>query len=137
METKQVLVWNKSLRNKSGQKVRTGKIAAQLAHASMAAILNEGEFDWPYQGTNTFTLHVPRELKSWYQDSFTKICVGVDGEGELLNIYGKAERAGIVCSLIQDNGLTEFDGVPTHTAVAIGPGLSEEIDKITGHLKLL
>lgn len=37
---------------------------------------------------------------------------------------------------ITDVGRTEFNGVPTITALAIGPNKSEDIDKITGHLKL-
>jgi PTH2 family peptidyl-tRNA hydrolase len=36
-----------------------------------------------------------------------------------------------------DAGLTEFNGVPTKTCIAIGPNWSDEIDEITGHLKLL
>jgi peptidyl-tRNA hydrolase len=29
-----------------------------------------------------------------------------------------------------------FNGVPTKTCIGIGPNESEEIDKVTGHLKL-
>jgi len=55
----------------------------------------------------------------------------------LLFIHSAAEIAGLPCSLIQDAGFTEFNGVPTYTAVAIGPAQATEIDKITGLLKLL
>lgn len=41
------------------------------------------------------------------------------------------------CALIQDHGLTEFGGVPTYTAVAIGPAEDVVIDRITGELSLL
>ena len=132
MKTKQVLVWTKGLRNKSGDKLRTGKIAAQLAHASLKAILDEGE----EQG-NTFCIHMTPEMEDWLTGLFTKVCVGVDNEEELLDIYIKAGKAGIHRSLIQDAGLTEFGGIPTYTAVAVGPGDPEKIDLITGHLKLL
>ncbi len=47
------------------------------------------------------------------------------------------DEKGLVCSLIIDAGLTEFGGVPTRTCIAIGPNWSDEIDEITGHLKLL
>lgn len=36
-----------------------------------------------------------------------------------------------------DAGLTEFKGIPTKTCIAIGPADSNEINKISGHLKLL
>lgn len=58
-------------------------------------------------------------------------------EDELIQLYKEAEAKGILCSLIQDAGLTEFGGVPTYTAVAIGPDYPEVIDPLTRHLKLL
>jgi len=39
--------------------------------------------------------------------------------------------------VIVDSGLTEFHGVKTKTCLAIGPNKKEDIDKITGSLKLL
>jgi len=41
------------------------------------------------------------------------------------------------CSLIQDQGHTEFAGQLTYTAVAVGPAKAELIDEITGKLPLL
>jgi len=134
-DTKQVLVWRKDLRNKDNHKVRTGKLASQLAHASMKAILDRGGIKHPEN--NQLVIEMTPEMKSWLCGIFTKVCVGVNSEQELLDIYQQAKDAGLVCSLIQDAGLTEFDGVPTYTAVAVGPGLNADIDKITGHLKLL
>ena len=43
-----------------------------------------------------------------------------------------AQAAGLPCALIRDLGATEFHGVPTHTAIAIGPAEAAEIDRITG-----
>ena len=68
---------------------------------------------------------------------FTKICVSVDSEEELLEIYNKARSLKLNTSLITDAGLTEFHGEPTKTAVAVGPGKPEVVDKVTGNLKLL
>lgn len=67
---------------------------------------------------------------------FTKVVVTVNGEEELLDIYKKAKEAGLIAALITDNGLTEFNGVPTNTVVAVGPDLPENLNKVTGHLKL-
>jgi len=39
--------------------------------------------------------------------------------------------------LIQDHGLTEFQGEKTYTAVAIGPVSGKRIDNITSHLPSL
>lgn len=138
-EPKQVLIWRNDLRNVQGQKVRTGKICAQLAHASMKAILNVGFWE---NDENRQCLFIPIDkneaLTKWLQGRFTKVCVSVDSESELLDIYNAAVAADIKCrAIIEDAGLTEFDGVKTLTAAAIGPAFPEEIDKITGHLKLL
>ena len=76
-------------------------------------------------------------MDQWINGLFTKVCVGVDSEEELLAIYEKAKEEDIPCALIQDAGLTEFDGVPTYTAVAVGPDDVTEVDLVTGHLKLL
>lgn len=125
METKQVIVIRKDLN------MRKGKLAAQAAHASMAVLtkfLVKGTFVWGFAP--------PPEMVSWLENSFTKIVVSVDSEQSLLDIYDKALRAGIPCSLIKDNGKTEFKE-PTFTAVAVGPAVIESVDKITNHLPLL
>jgi PTH2 family peptidyl-tRNA hydrolase len=53
-----------------------------------------------------------------------------------MEIYNKAKEAGLEVHIITDSGRTEFKE-PTKTCLAIGPDLSEKIDTITGHLKLL
>lgn len=129
MDTKQVIVIRKDL------KMRLGKAVAQGAHASMAAILDQGGLKHP--NSHKLVIDMTPEVEEWIMGRFTKICVGVDSKEELLELYTKAAEDGIICSLITDQGLTEFHGVPTLTAVAIGPDETEKIDKITGHLKLL
>jgi PTH2 family peptidyl-tRNA hydrolase len=126
---KQVIVIRKDLN------MRKGKMVAQGAHASMAAITNQGGIKHP--SSDKLIINMTKEMKSWLLGSFTKICVGVNSEKVLLDIFNKANRLEIPCSLITDNGTTEFDGVPTNTAVAIGPAKSEIIDLLTGDLKLL
>ena len=70
------------------------------------------------------------------EKSFAKIVVQVENEEELVAIYEKAKIAGLESHLITDCGATEFHGVPTKTAVGIGPDYSEKTDLITGNLKL-
>lgn len=130
-EPKQVLVVRKDLN------MRKGKIAAQAAHASMKAILSEGLLVQRLGNDEiAIPLHRP-ELREWLQGRFTKVCVSVDSEQELLDIYRQAVDAGLICSIITDAGLTEFNNVPTKTVVAVGPAYPDDVNKITGHLKLL
>lgn len=134
METKQVLVWRKDLRNVDGHKVRTGKVAAQLAHASLKVFFDRIEYC--DHGEMKIT-KITSAMENWINGLFTKICVSVNSEKELLSIFQQAKDNNIPCSLIQDAGLTEFGGIPTYTAVAIGPAEDKDVDTITGNLKLL
>ncbi len=55
----------------------------------------------------------------------------------LLEVYNKAKKAGLITNLITDSGKTEFKNIPTNTVVAIGPDFSEKFIGITDHLKLM
>jgi hypothetical protein len=57
--------------------------------------------------------------------------------GELLALHEESKAAGLIAALIQDAGLTEFGGVPTYTALAVGPDRADRVDAITGALPLL
>ena len=116
MKQKQILIWRNDL------KVRKGKFAAQLAHASLKATLDNLEHP---------------NVKQWLNESFTKIVVRVENEEELFEVLNNAKAAGLISALITDSGLTEFNGVLTNTCIAVGPGTQEELEPITGHLKLL
>lgn len=124
--TKMVVVMRKDLN------MRRGKQIAQSCHASLAIftnMLSESGGNW--------TIDIPTVMGEWLKDSFTKICVYVNSEKELFDIYDKAKASGMLCSIIQDAGRTEFNGVPTYTCCAIGPDYIDKIDEITGRLPLL
>lgn len=127
-DVKQVIIIRKDL------KMRKGKVAVQACHASMKVFFDN--IIYCDHGEMKIT-NITHAMEEWINGIFTKICVSVDSEEELLNIYEQALDADLVCSLILDAGLTEFKNVPTYTAVCIGPEKNEDIDKITGHLKLL
>lgn len=132
---KQVIVIRKDLN------MRKGKMCAQAAHASMKVffqymIYSHPASESPREDQFYFCNFTP-EMRKWMDGSFTKICVSVNSEEELLALQREAQKNLIVNALIVDNGLTEFDGVPTKTCLAIGPDLSSRIDKITGELPLL
>lgn len=126
---KQVLVMRKDL------KMRTGKLAAQAAHASLAAVLSRAE-PVEVRGQRGFFLPLDRDIGPWLEGHFTKIALGVDSEEAARALYEKAASAGLPCALIVDSGLTEFRGVPTVTGVGIGPALVEVVDTVSGHLPL-
>jgi len=125
MSHKQVIIIRKDLN------MRKGKIAAQAAHASMGALLGQCR----REGDNLI-LALDERIKPWIDGPFKKICVYVNSEQELLDVYNKAKEAGLICCLIQDSGLTEFNGIKTHTTVAVGPDQSEKVDLITSSLPL-
>ena len=133
METKQVIVIRKDLN------MRKGKMVAQGCHASMKAVLNSMYYTKYSDNYTTIgvSVHHDGPLYQWLNDIFTKIVVGCDSEEELLSLHATAKIYKVDNALIQDSGLTEFHGVPTYTALAIGPDEVSKIDKITSHLKLL
>jgi PTH2 family peptidyl-tRNA hydrolase len=123
---KQVIVLRKDLN------MRKGKMVAQGAHASMAAILKLARREG-----NQLLIPLDERIEPWLCGRFTKICVSVNSEAELLAIHEKSIAAGVLTSLILDSGVTEFGGVPTNTAVAAGPDQANKVDAITGDLPLL
>jgi PTH2 family peptidyl-tRNA hydrolase len=129
--TKQVIVLRKDL------KMRKGKMVSQGAHSSGKVFFDRGKIETFGDGNKYLVIPLTDDMVTWVDNIFTKVCCGVDSEDELLELYAKAKLLGLPCSLIQDIGLTEFDGVPTYTAISIGPAKNEEVDLITGHLKLL
>lgn len=117
--------------------MRKGKIAAQVAHASLRVWFDRMKLLADEDGHYYETEILPEAMVEWKEGAFTKIVVGINSEEEVYDLANKANKAGIPTGVIVDNGFTEFHGNKTTTCVAIGPGAAEEIDKITGHLDLL
>lgn len=98
-----------------------GKIAAQVAHAAVAAALAS-------IGTPEFT--------NWLRDGQPKVVLRVGSEEELHAIAGQAAEAGLPVQVIHDAGRTQVaEGTPT--CCAIGPAADSAIDAVTGQLTLL
>lgn len=136
--SKQIIIMRKEfIVNGERKKLRTGKYCSQSAHASLGAILNQMDVNDLHDfQLRSLYLYRDSALYDWINNAFTKICCYVDTEEELLDVYNKAKAAGLLCSWIVDSGLTEFGGVPTVTCCAIGPAWSDELEPITGNLKL-
>lgn len=116
---KQIIVMRKDL------KMRRGKEIAQGSHASLAVVYKIENED-----------KQPLYYRNWKERSFTKICLTVNSEEELLKVYNDCKLNDIPSVLITDIGRTEFNGIPTNTCIGIGPFWNCEINKVTSHLKL-
>lgn len=134
MNTKQVIIIRKDLH------MRTGKIAAQVAHGSMSFLTKLGivynTSPWNYFRTSIENEHSD-EITHWLENSFRKICVYVNSEQELDEIHQKALYKGLISHIVIDNGATEFNGVLTKTVVCIGPHEDSKFSGLTDHLPLL
>ena len=119
-KVKQVILIRRDL------KMRRGKEIAQGSHASMAFLAQA------VLANRVLT----QEEMAWLTGTHTKVCLQVESEEELKTLHAKAKELGLRAHLIVDAGLTEFAGVPTLTAGAIGPDDEEKINVVTGHLKL-
>lgn len=127
--TKQVIIIRRDLR------MRRGKEIAQGSHASIAWLTER----LGHPGSWTPELHIvhlTEAQRTWLSHHFTKITCHVSSEAELRDIHARAQAAGLESHLIIDAGHTEFHGVLTPTAVAVGPDWEDLIDPVTGSLEL-
>jgi|CXWL01.1.fsa_nt_gi PTH2 family peptidyl-tRNA hydrolase len=132
METvKQVIIIRKDLN------MRKGKMCAQAAHASMKVFFDKIIETTQHAFHVDIKIQLTPQMLEWVQGKFTKIVVSCPDLETMLQLEAKAKEANIPNALITDSGATEFNGVPTVTALAIGPDESDIIDKITGELPLL
>jgi peptidyl-tRNA hydrolase, PTH2 family len=105
--------------------MRKGKMCAQAAHAAVMA---------------TTKLGVTKEkavIIEWLKDGQKKIVIGVPSFEDLEDLRVKAWQSGISFTVVTDAGHTEFHGKPTVTCMALGPDTDENLDPVTGDLKLL
>ena len=106
-------------------------------------MLNVECFSWNYnEKTNKIeffseTDNEGKFLEQWFSKDYKKVVLYVNSEEELMSLKTIADNLGIICSVITDNGLTEFHGIPTKTCLAFEPLPEERINEITGHLPLI
>ena len=113
MSTKQAIV----VRTDLG--MGTGKLAAQVAHASLSA----------YEDTDGKT------RRAWKGEGQKKVVLKGAGESQLFELADRARREGLPNAVIRDAGHTQLDP-GTVTALAVGPGEESIVDKVTGDLSL-
>jgi PTH2 family peptidyl-tRNA hydrolase len=111
---KQVIVVDRSLA------LPVGKLAAQVAHASVGAFLA-----------------APEEARAeWLREGMPKIVLRVEGPSRLVELEEGARREGLPSCLVEDAGRTVL-APGTVTCLGVGPARDEDIDALTGALPLL
>jgi peptidyl-tRNA hydrolase len=111
---KQVIVVNQTL------KLPQGKLAAQVAHAAVAAYLEAGE----------------QARQIWLEQGMPKIVLQSESEEELMELYRLAQEQNLPARLIKDAGKTVV-AAGTITCLGLGPAKESELERLTGALKLL
>ena len=113
-QIKQVIIVNQSL------KLPKGKLAAQVAHAAVAAFVEASD----------------EARANWLEEGMPKVVVQAPDEIELHRLLDLAIQMGIPAVLIEDAGRTV---VPegTITCLGLGPAPDEDIDRLTGDLHLV
>ena len=111
---KQVIVIRRNL------KLSKGKLAAQVAHASLEAFRRSDR----------------RIAEEWESEGSKKVVLRVENTREMLDIMRKARADKLPVALIRDAGHTELRKGTT-TCLGIGPDLEMRIDRVTGSLKML
>ena len=99
-----------------------GKIAAQVAHASLEAYKRA-------------LRERPEWVEAWEREGSKKVVLKVRSEKELLELYERAKRE-VPAALIRDAGYTQVDP-GTITCAGFGPAPDDVMDRLFGHLKLL
>lgn len=113
-ELKQVIVVNAELG------LPKGKLAAQVAHAAVAAFLEAS----------------PKARSAWLSAGMPKVVLKAATAAALQALQANSESAGLPVALIQDAGRTVVSE-GTVTCVGIGPATAAQIEPLTGELKLL
>ncbi len=103
-------------------KMGTGKVSAQVAHASISAMEKTAR-------------DAPEIVEKWKEEGMAKIVLKGASEQELFELFESLKKKFPV-ALIKDAGHTQVDA-NTATCIGIGPVDGKEIDKYTANLKLL
>jgi len=138
-ESVQYIVVRKDLVLKMG----IGKTAAQVAHASLGAVVEKGLVDcsdgyYPVLGTNLIR---GKDVDVWFKGRFTKLVVYVKTKQKLLNLAQRLDLEKIRYKLIFDACHTmlepeEEDG-STLTCMGVIPISRDNVPKCLRKLRLL
>ena len=97
-----------------------GKLAAQVAHASLSA----------YETADG------QRQDQWKRGGQKKVVLKGESERQLHELSEIADSEGLPNALVRDAGHTQLEP-GTVTALAVGPGADDRVDRVTGDLTLL
>lgn len=98
----------------------TGKLAAQVAHASLSAVETTAS----------------QRRDQWKRSGQKKVVLEGESERQLHELAAIADRDGVPHAIIRDAGHTQLES-GTVTALAVGPAADDDVDRVTGDLSLL
>jgi len=104
-------------------KMGKGKIAAQVAHASVNCAFSSKKSK-------------PAKFSKWYDNGQRKVVLKVDSLEELYRLKSVADANGITNSVIADQGRTQIEAGSV-TCLGLGPDSDSVLDKLICELKLL
>ena len=97
-----------------------GKLAAQVAHAALAAFLDARA----------------ESQRAWLEAGMPKVVLRCEGATALRELEARAAEAGLPAALIRDAGRTVV-AAGTATCLGIGPAEAGAVDALTGELRLV
>ena len=104
-------------------KMGKGKIAAQVGHLCMEVALG-------------LERNQPRLLQAWTRRGQAKVVLKALDSEEMHLLIDHAKEANLLTWSIRDAGRTQIPS-GSMTVIGIGPAPVDQLDAVTGHLKLL
>ncbi|MFH1469669.1 MAG: aminoacyl-tRNA hydrolase [Pseudomonadota bacterium] len=118
-----------------------GKLAGQVAHASLGAVIPH------HRGANPYIQHFERfpdfseDVEAWFAGPFVKVVCGVPDRAALLALAAKLDGRAIPYVVIRDICRTELDPEDadgrTPTCLGVVPLLRGKVPGVLRHLPLL
>jgi peptidyl-tRNA hydrolase, PTH2 family len=124
---KQVIVIRKDLRMRRGKEIAQGAHAAIAFLASRLVVFND-----PERPAGEYELALSADTRTWLAGHQTKVVLQAPNLETFQRVEQEARSRDLEVHVVVDMGVTEFDGVPTITALAIGPDRNDRIDEVTG-----
>lgn len=115
-----------------------GKVAAQCCHAALKAVQGARGGGGSSAGGSAAAggALTAETVRAWQRQGEPIVVVKCDGLEHLETLRAAAAAVGLPAATIRDAGRTQVDP-GTVTVMAVGPARREQIDEVTGGLKLL